>query len=381
MCKGSTKTDDRRKPGNEKTRTGSRGLANSPPSRVIGTNILFTRSNLNRTPSGTNPTATVCGCHQCSPLTPGMPLSQVRTSVLTRRRVSSVVELDKGENAQNADLACILGVPCGSGGRIHASYNWPVVRAELGYQIACRLREQNLSAAAGCADAGGPVNIDANVAGVRHRERLTRVESHPCPHAYTLGPGMHSDGMLCCDSSRDRIRRSGEDDEEGVSLSIDLLPASLLGGPAKQSTILCEHLRIAGSQVPEETCGALEISKEKGNCSRWQTSHKRPPLFRRQPATRADIRWKIHVSPAGLAPDTRARSSPILARTVAHVAGSSSNDRSTTGRSRAWWKKPENFTLAIRCRRCKLGLLISHTLRDRVRGYIELGAQEGRRCS
>jgi hypothetical protein len=78
-----------------------------------------------------------------------------------------------------------------------------------------RLREQHLAAVADRRDAGALVHVQTDIAGLG-QPRLSRVQPHPNPYR-PIGQR-----PLALGSSGDSVRRTGEGDEECVTLRVDL---------------------------------------------------------------------------------------------------------------------------------------------------------------
>jgi hypothetical protein len=103
------------------------------------------------------------------------------------------------------------------------------------------------------------------------------------PDAYTehhpLRPGMVGEGTLHGDGSRDRIRRAGKGDEEGIPLGIDLVAVPAFEGGAQQVAIVGQHVAVPLLQPLEEGGGPFEIAEEQCKGSGWHVRHSRSPQY------------------------------------------------------------------------------------------------------
>jgi hypothetical protein len=89
-------------------------------------------------------------------------------------------------------------------------------------EIPGRLREQRLAAVPGRADAGGTVNIDADIALPSHG-RFAGVQADTGAHRPRGQPSLR------LERGRDRICRAREREEERIALSVDLDSAQSAG--------------------------------------------------------------------------------------------------------------------------------------------------------
>ena len=118
-------------------------------------------------------------------------------------------------------------------------------------QHPCRLGEQHLAAVAGRAEAGGAVDIQADVA-AGAEARLAGVQAHPHPDRDTLRPGILGQRSLRCHRGRDGVGGTGEDDEEAVALGIDLPPAVGLEGRSQQMLMRLQRGAVAFAEPLEQ---------------------------------------------------------------------------------------------------------------------------------
>ena len=127
-----------------------------------------------------------------------------------------------------------------------------------------RWRDQDLTAVAGRADAGGAVHRKPQVAVGRER-RVTGVDPHPHSDRGPFRPCLFGQRALCSDGCLDGVLRAAERDEERVALRVDLLAARLLEGPAQEPAVRREHVAVGVAQLPEEDRRALDVGEQKGH--------------------------------------------------------------------------------------------------------------------
>ena len=117
---------------------------------------------------------------------------------------------------------------------------------------------------AGGADSSGPVDIQANV--LVHGTMLhAGMQPHPDPHRCTHRPWVGQDRLLRVDRRGERVSRTGESDEERITMSTDLMPARLLNGRAEQPSIGGKDALVAVPQVLKKTRGPFDIAEEEGD--------------------------------------------------------------------------------------------------------------------
>ena len=81
---------------------------------------------------------------------------------------------------------------------------------------------------------------------------LTGVETHPDANLCSVAPGMRRECPLRCDSGRDGVPGTGEGDEKGVSLRVDLDAAPRGECHPKEPAMLGEHIAVALPQGLDE---------------------------------------------------------------------------------------------------------------------------------
>ena len=133
--------------------------------------------------------------------------------------------------------------------------------AELGVdQRRGRRRDDDLAAVRGRRDPRRAVHVDADVALVADQRRA-RVQAH----AHTDRPRHHG---LSFGRGRERARRRGERDEEGVALRVDLDAVVVGKRLAQQPAVLGERVRVLlGAELLLEPGRALDVGEQEGDRS------------------------------------------------------------------------------------------------------------------
>jgi hypothetical protein len=126
-----------------------------------------------------------------------------------------------------------------------------------------RLREDDLAAVGGRADARGAVNVDPNVALIGHG-RLAGMDPHP---------DGDRERPLRFLRRRDRIGCARESDEEGIPLGIDLDAPVGRKGVAKCAAVLGQRVGIARAQLLEQPGRTLDIGEEEGDGAGRKLGH------------------------------------------------------------------------------------------------------------
>ena len=113
-------------------------------------------------------------------------------------------------------------------------------------QCGGRLRNKHLATMPRSHDPGRPVHIHPHILR-RHRQRLPGMHTHPHPQPTLVRPHHRRQALLRLTRSRDRLTRSLERNQEGVTLFVDLIAAMpcerLTQHPPMQRKRLREPLR------------------------------------------------------------------------------------------------------------------------------------------
>jgi len=130
----------------------------------------------------------------------------------------------------------------------------------------------------GAHNARGVMHIDPDVA----FSALVRFAGmQPDAHTYgtSLGPGMEGERALHSNSSRDRVGGAGENQEERVSLGIDLVPIEGGAGSSQQLAIVCQDLLVwLFSCLLEQARGPFQVSEEERGGPHGNLVHRKLPL-------------------------------------------------------------------------------------------------------
>ena len=119
---------------------------------------------------------------------------------------------------------------------------------------------------AGRADPGAAVHVDADIPLGRHAW-LAGVDAHTHSH------GTRRKRALCRVRRGDRVARSCERDEEGITLRVHLDAPVLGHSAAQRSPMLGEDLRIAITQLLECSRRPFDICEEEGHDTGRQRGH------------------------------------------------------------------------------------------------------------
>jgi hypothetical protein len=101
------------------------------------------------------------------------------------------------------------------------------------------------------------------------------MKTHPDGDRSFIRPPMFGECALSGDCGCDGITCTGEGDEEGIALRIDLGTAVLGKCGAKQSAMLGEDRAVALLQPLDQLCRAVDVGKEKRDGSIGQIRHHR----------------------------------------------------------------------------------------------------------
>src|SRR5205085_4273353 len=105
-----------------------------------------------------------------------------------------------------------------------------------------RLRHEHLPAVTDGGDTRTLVHVETDVTLFR-KPRLARVQTHPHANRAT------GKCALAVGSSGDRVRRAGEDDEERITLRVDLDALVLSERPAESPPMLLQRLPVVIAQL------------------------------------------------------------------------------------------------------------------------------------
>ena len=137
----------------------------------------------------------------------------------------------------------------------------------LGEQPAGRVRDENLAAMAGGADARGTMDADPDVSS-SGRPGVAGVDPHPHSQLPALRPALGRERPLPVQGGRDSVARRGERDEERVALSVDLVAAVTREGIAQEAAVGRERIAVALPELVEKRRRPLDVREEKGDRSR-----------------------------------------------------------------------------------------------------------------
>ncbi len=137
-----------------------------------------------------------------------------------------------------------------------------------------RLREQDVAASRGRADARGADDVEAEVA-LLHDRRLARVQAHADADGGALGPFVRRVRTLRLDRGRDRVACAREREEERIALGIDLDPVRRHEGLADEPPMCREDVPIVTAELLQELGRALDVGEHEGHGSAGQGLHGR----------------------------------------------------------------------------------------------------------
>jgi hypothetical protein len=139
-----------------------------------------------------------------------------------------------------------------------------VVRQIVLDELACRVRQQNLAAVAGGANACAPVDAHPDVS-LTPDERLACVDPHPHADGDAVGPGLRSERTLRCHRRAHPVTRPRERDEECVALRVDLVTAELFNRRAKQPGVCGKNLVVPVPELLQQSRRPFDVTEEKGD--------------------------------------------------------------------------------------------------------------------
>ena len=132
----------------------------------------------------------------------------------------------------------------------------------------CRVvsESENLPAVTGTHDPRRPVHVGAHVSLVRD-ERLTRVDADPHSHRPSFERGLTVSGR------GHRIGGACEGVEEGVALGVHLDAAVPRERISELPPVLGEHIRVALTELVQQSCRPLDVGEEKRHRSARKSLH------------------------------------------------------------------------------------------------------------
>jgi hypothetical protein len=134
-------------------------------------------------------------------------------------------------------------------------------------ELARRLRKHDLAAVRGRGDPCGAVHVEADEAVLRPL-RFAGVD--PDPDA-KLPRG--SQCSLRLDGCGDGLRRALEDDEEGISLRVDLDAAEAFEGRPQQAAVSRKSLGVPLAELLQQPRRAGDVGEEEGDRAGRQLTH------------------------------------------------------------------------------------------------------------
>jgi len=140
-------------------------------------------------------------------------------------------------------------------------------RAKLfGDQVAGRLRDENLAAVTGRADACRAMDVQPDVA-LRRPHRLAGMQAHPVEDRDPIGPGVTGNRQLPVHGRKDRGARRMKDEVEPVAGRTPLERTVARERLPDQPVMVCEHLRVAVPKRLEQAGRTLDVREHQGDGS------------------------------------------------------------------------------------------------------------------
>src|SRR5436305_2607062 len=112
------------------------------------------------------------------------------------------------------------------------------------HEVACRLREEHLTAMSGTHYSRCEVYVQPNIA-FRRRLRFTRVQSHADTYPHTFRPGSAGKYTLRSHSCRNSINSTRKSNKECIPLSVDLVTVVLSECCTQQASALSQYTAVA----------------------------------------------------------------------------------------------------------------------------------------
>ncbi len=162
-----------------------------------------------------------------------------------------------------------------------------LVRYRRADQRVGRLREKDLAAVAGSADARGAVDVDPDVARDRVH-RFARVQAHSDPHVGILWPLVVRDRSLRVDAGQQRRPRGREGDEQAVARGVDVAAAVRRDGFADEPMVVGQQGGVRVAELLEEARRPIDVREEQADRPGrqrvghhwWRGLHHHPPASR-----------------------------------------------------------------------------------------------------
>ena len=133
-------------------------------------------------------------------------------------------------------------------------------------QRARRLRQQDLSPAPDGADARGSYDVEPDIPLLVHG-RFTRVQTDPHADVDLTGPRLRCVRTLRLDSRGDGVSRTGEHEEEGVALRVDLDAVASRERVADDPPVRRQHLAVVVAEALEKLRRVLDVGEDEGDRS------------------------------------------------------------------------------------------------------------------
>ena len=127
-----------------------------------------------------------------------------------------------------------------------------------------RLREQDLPAVAGVADAGGAVDGQSDVL-IADERRLARVDADPDAQLHAVRPAVRGQRPLRRHRRVHGLPRPSESDEERVAVGVELPSRGFRPGGAHQLLVLAHDGAVAVAKLAQERRRAFDIREEEGH--------------------------------------------------------------------------------------------------------------------
>ena len=154
-----------------------------------------------------------------------------------------------------------------------------------GHEVAGGLRDEDLPAVAGRADACRTMDVDAHVAG-RGLGGLAGVDAHADADVGAVRPLVARDAALSGDGAEECRPGRGEREVEAVAGRALLHAVVLPEGLAEQSMVVGEHGRVPTSQGMEQLGRALDVGEDEGHGPGRDAVHAGRSLTRSVPPRR-----------------------------------------------------------------------------------------------